>query len=108
MDTAIYIIIAIVLACIGSTGFCSLIQFFITRNSGTKKDIQELKIATSRSQLTQLIKIDPKNENTILKEAEYYFIELKGDGYMANMFSRWAEANKVDISWFKSRVKDIN
>lgn len=48
---------------------------------------------------------DPENKDAILKEAEYYFLTLKGDGYMHDIFSKWAEDNNVDISWFNGKIK---
>lgn len=103
----VLVIIFIIVTCLSSTGLFSLIQFLLSRKSNTQKDIEELKIAVSRIQLMNLMQNDPKNRDTILREAEHYFIELKGDGYMANEFSKWASTNGFDIGWFRSRIKDI-
>lgn len=50
-----------------------------------------------RIQLLMIMSHQPDNIDTILKIAEKYFIKLKGDWYMTNEFSKWANEHKVTI-----------
>lgn len=93
------VIVFVIVTCLSSTGLFSFIQFLLNRKSSMKKDIDELKIACSRLQLTSMLQNDPKNEDAILKEAEHYFHELKADGYMHNELYKWSKKYDVDISW---------
>ena len=116
-------LVTLVCACVGSTGFFAFVQFLVNRKDGRKKEIQELtkqmkklqdtvinanreqQIAITKVQLQVLFYNDPKNTDTILQVAKHYFVELGGDGEMANLFSQWAETNQVDIGWFRGKIK---
>lgn len=89
----------IVLACLGSTGFFTLIQFLLTRFYNKKDMKDEIKQAQallskratigelndSRIQLLILINHFPQDHRAILAEAENYFIKLQGDSWMAGI-----------------------
>lgn len=62
------------------------------------EDIKNLAIETRldnlRTLLTLYIHDQPENHDTILKIAEKYFIEFKGDWVMTDEFLKWADAEK--------------
>lgn len=61
-----------------------------------KQQLLDIRKDTLRIQLSQYMKDQPSNIDTILKLAETYFVELQGDWYMTSEFSKWAEKNNVD------------
>lgn len=62
----------------------------LTISEETRKD-------TLRIQLLMILSHQPDNIDTILKLAETYFVELHGDWYMTNEFTRWAKAHDVTV-----------
>lgn len=65
---------------------------------GVVEEIKNLAIETRldnlRTLLTLYIHDQPENHDTILKIAEKYFIEFKGDWVMTDEFLKWADAEK--------------
>lgn len=61
-----------------------------------KQQLLDIRKDTLRIQLSQYMKDQPSNIDTILKLAETYFVELHGDWYMTSEFSKWAEKNNID------------
>lgn len=61
------------------------------------KAIDEIRGDTVRLQLNDLIERDPNNVDTILKVAEFYFIEIKKNWWMASKLKRWAKEHDVEI-----------
>ena len=55
--------------------------------------------AVTRLELGMLIEHDPTNKVAIEKMARYYFVDLKGDLYMTEKYSAWAEEYDGDISF---------
>lgn len=109
------IIMTITLACIGSSGFFALIQFILnrifTKHDNKDSQIKSLKrlaeradtgdLNDSRIQLLILINHYPQYHQEILKEAENYFINLKGDSWVDSIVTNWAEKENVDIEYIK-------
>lgn len=108
-------ILAIIIACIGSSGLTSLIQFLISRKDKKDekqdeivKDLQIIKqmCATHekdicRSQLLLLISNYPEDKIEIMKLAEHYFTDLKANWYMSSIFNAWLNDNKLTKpEWF--------
>lgn len=52
---------------------------------------------TVRIQLFMIMHNNPDNIDTILKMAEMYFVDLKGDWYMTNEFNKWAKHHDVIV-----------
>lgn len=82
----------------------SHVQEYNSKISSLVDSISELKdIAedtrkdTLRIQLTQYIQYQPDNIETILKVAEPYFCDLKGDWVMTAEFMKWADAHDVQV-----------
>lgn len=107
----------IVLAVIGSgsigavvSGAVTLISKAIDRRSGIGKDIEQLKKNTAKNeldnvrlQLLVLMSDYPRERQEIMRVAEHYFKDLKGNWYMTSMFNRWLEDNGIaKPEWFKS------
>lgn len=63
-------------------------------NRGIMRDIRK---DTLRIQLSQYMKDQPENIDTILKIAEEYFVKLKGDWYMTSEFNKWAKSHDIVV-----------
>lgn len=63
-------------------------------NRGIMRDIRK---DTLRIQLSQYLKDQPENIDTILKIAEEYFVKLKGDWYMTSEFNKWAKNHDIVV-----------
>ena len=80
---------------------CGWISSKITASTNEKlddisKQVASLEVGATRTQLLTLISNYPDNESEIMKVAEYYFGELKGDWYMTEIFSKWATERGID------------
>lgn len=64
-------------------------------------EIKELLIengkSTLRIEINEEMLQNPHNHDTILKMAEKYFCDMKGDWYMTNRFLDWAEKEKIHL-----------
>lgn len=58
---------------------------------------QDTRKDTLRIQLLMVMKDQPENVDTILKLAQVYFVDLKGDWYMTSEFNKWAKKHDVII-----------
>lgn len=107
--------VTIILACLGSGGLFALLQTILNRifskhdqHDESKAILKKLSDHTnisdlndSRIQLLILINHYPQCHQEILKEAENYFIKLKGDSWVASIVTNWAEKEHVDIEYIK-------
>lgn len=59
----------------------------------------ELKLSSTRNELTTLISHSPENVIQIEMVARYYFIDLGGDWYMSGIYSKWAKEYGGDLSF---------
>ena len=80
---------------------CGWISSKITASTNEKLDdisrqVESLEVGATRTQLLTLISNYPDNESEIMKVAEYYFGDLKGDWYMTEIFSKWATDRGID------------
>lgn len=80
---------------------CGWISSKITASTNKKLDdisrqVESLEVGATRTQLLTLISNYPDNESEIMKVAEYYFGDLKGDWYMTEIFSKWATDRGID------------
>ena len=66
--------------------------------------LKENSLATARVDLFQAISHTPKEHKAILELASHYFLDLHGNSYMYGEFERWAETEKVDISFITSQI----
>lgn len=114
-------ILTVLIALLGSSGLFTMIQFLLNRyfNKKDKKDeihqiimslagrTQSSELSDCRTQLLILINHYKDNHYAILKEAENYFFTLKGDSWMIEILTKWAEEENVDIDYIK-RVHEEN
>ena len=62
-----------------------------------KKMMQDIRKDTLRIQLSNYIKDQPENIDTIIKIAETYFVEMHGDWYMTSEFQKWADSQGIKV-----------
>lgn len=69
-----------------------------------RRDISEIKEmimengkSTLRIEINEEMTQNPHNHDTILKMAERYFCDMKGDWYMTNRFLDWAEKENIHL-----------
>lgn len=71
--------------------------------SGFQEEVRiadkELQQSVTRVELLGLMEHDPENTVAIEKLARYYFIELKGDKWMSERYSRFAKEHNLDESF---------
>lgn len=116
-NTALTILIAL----LGSSGLFTVIQLLLNRYFNKKDKIDEVsqllsalkkrihlsELSDSRTQLLILINHYHDNHYAILKEAENYFCTLKGDSWMIEILTKWAEEEDINIDYIK-RVHEEN
>ena len=91
-------ILPTVIAILGSGAFFSFLQFIITRH-----DIRKGWTAQNvdRLQLMVLIADYPRKVDEILKLAEHYFVELKGNSFLKELFADWLKSQNIqEPEWF--------
>ena len=91
-------IVAFVGIVLGSGALFSFIQFLITRH-----DIRKGWTAQNvdRLQLMVLIADYPRKVDEILKLAEHYFVELKGNSFLKELFADWLKSQNIqEPEWF--------
>lgn len=62
-----------------------------------KQMMVDIRRDTLRIQLSNYIKDQPENIDTIIKIAEEYFVHLKGDWYATSEFRKWAKAHDIEV-----------
>lgn len=62
-----------------------------------KKMMQDIRKDTLRIQLSNYMKDQPENIDTIIKIAETYFVEMNGDWYMTSEFQKWADSQGIKV-----------
>lgn len=66
-------------------------------NDKQDKEIKEIRLDTTRTQLLILLQHEPRNYDTIFKIAHRYFCQLGGDWYMSVEFQKWADSQQIKI-----------
>lgn len=96
------IIVAIVVAVLGSGGLFTFIQFLINRNDttkaellGIKKDLEENKLSACRTELLIMMNHYPNETKEIYRLGQKYFRDLGGDFYMTAMFAKWLQEHDL-------------
>lgn len=79
-----------------------------TSLSNLEKMGLETRRDTLRIQLSMYIQTQPKNEDTIVKLAEEYFVKCGGDWYMTAEFNRWAREHDIVVPLGISRAMAAN
>ena len=98
------ILIALISA-MTSGGFLAFLQFLLTRHDDRKgigKTLKKLEKDGLRTQLLLMILMKPEEKKEILTLAQHYFVDLKGNWYMTDVFAKWCEERGLEPEWFKS------
>lgn len=89
----------IIIAIIASGALSTLIAgiFNLINNHRSKQERDIL-----RTQLLVMIKDFPKEHTEILKLAQHYFVDLKGNWVMTGIFNTWLEQENIGKpEWYK-------
>ncbi len=99
----------VLLGLLGGGNLILFVKFLIERHDrkkeqnaeGIKKRLLILERDGLRTQLLLLILLRPTEQTEILRIAEHYFKDLKGNWYMTSIFNKWIEESKVaEPDWF--------
>lgn len=97
----------ILLGLLGGGNLILFIKFLIERHDRKKERVEDqdaervkkrllvLERDGLRTQLLLLILLRPTEQTEILRLAEHYFKELKGNWYMTSIFNKWLEESDV-------------
>lgn len=90
--------IALVGIVLGSGALFSFLQFLITRHDLRKGWTAQ---NVDRLQLMVLIADYPRKVDEILKLAEHYFVELRGNSFLKELFADWLKSQNIqEPEWF--------
>ena len=103
----------ILLGLLGGGNLILFIKFLIERHDRKKERVEDkdadgmekrllvLERDGLRTQLLLLILLRPTEQTEILRLAEHYFKDLKGNWYMTSIFNKWLEESDVaEPDWF--------
>lgn len=103
----------LLIAILGGGNLLLFVKFLIERHDAKKDDelepirktLTKLEKDGLRTQLLMMILMRPQEKKEILTLGEHYFVDLKGNWYMTDVFDKWCE----DISgsrpeWFKKEA----
>lgn len=69
------------------------------------KQLKRQEVDNVRTQLLLLLSDYPTNVAEIMKAAEHYFLDLKGDWYMTSLFFNWLQRNEIaEPEWFNNEM----
>lgn len=77
--------------------FRTQLKPFLDKLEAQDKELHEIRLDTTRTQLLMLMEHQPENHDTILKVAHRYFVDLKGNWWMASEFMNWAKNQGVQV-----------
>lgn len=110
------VVITIICSVIGSGAMFAFIQFLITRKDQRNEMFEQInkrldKIDNRmltiekdncRQQMMLLMNSYPDEKQKLMKLAEHYFVDLKGDWYFTDLFLSWLRTNNIEKPvWFK-------
>jgi len=85
------LILPIIIAIISSQALTVFVQHLLNRPK--KRDlaaaVARLEMEVARLQLIVMIGLDAKNYDAIFSCAKHYFVDLKGDSYVDDIFCKW-------------------
>ena len=103
----------LLLGILGGGNLILFIKFIIERSDrkkeraedldreGVNKKLQLLERDGLRTQLLLLVLLKPSEQSEILRIAEHYFKDLKGNWYMTSIFKKWLkDVGVADPDWF--------
>lgn len=109
-------IISLILGILGAGSFFGFLQFLINRKDSKNDKLDDIldrlsiienkqdkcALSETRSELLIMMNHYKKDTSEIMRLAQKYFEELKGDFYMTSIFQKWMKTNKIETPvWFK-------
>ena len=98
---------SILIAVLGGGNLLLFIKFLIERHDKKKEQdisgtLRRLEKDGLRTQLLLMILMRPQEKKEILTLAQHYFVDLRGNWYMTDVFNNWLEQEKHGKpEWFK-------
>lgn len=98
----------VLIAILGGGNLLLFIKFLIERYDKKKSEdikgtLKKLEKDGLRTQLLLMILLRPQEKKEILTLAQHYFVDLKGNWYMTDVFDAWCEDHcKARPEWFKT------
>lgn len=98
---------SILIAVLGGGNLLLFIKFLIERHDKKKEQdisgtLRKLEKDGLRTQLLLMILMRPQEKKEILTLAQHYFVDLRGNWYMTDVFNNWLEQEKHGKpEWFK-------
>lgn len=103
------ILIHIVIVVVSSNAIFAFIQFLINRKDNKEKEIRAMELrfdridktmlrmqqGNIRLQLIVLILLCPDKKEEIMEVAHKYFVDLKGNWYVDEMFHKWLDEHNI-------------
>ena len=101
---------------LAGAGVLGFIEFLIKRKDSRHDDLVAINIRldkidknqiknekdSCRTQMLLLMSDYPDEKAELLRIAEHYFVDLNGDWYMTDLFSKWLDAKGIERpKWFK-------
>ena len=107
MTTAEWITLGV--AVLTNAGVIGFVQFMINRHDKKKGTLAKLEAGqlearkdSVRTQLLLLIADYPEDKSEIMRLAELYFKDLKGNFYLSSIFSEWLKKYSITVpGWFQ-------
>ena len=98
------VISALTVICTAATGCAAFVANKISVDIDTKiqplaTKIDAIEMDTTRIQLIDMIREEPDNEDSILKLAKHYFVDLSGDWYATALFNDWCAERDIHVDW---------
>ena len=98
------VISALMVICTAATGCAAFVANKISVDIDTKiqplaTKIDAIEMDTTRIQLIDMIREEPDNEDSILKLAKHYFVDLSGDWYATALFNDWCAERDIHVDW---------
>ncbi len=100
----------LLIAILGGGNLLLFVKFLIERHDAKKDDelepirktLTKLEKDGLRTQLLMMILMRPQEKKEILTLGEHYFVDLKGNWYMTDVFDKWCEEESGSRpEWFK-------
>lgn len=99
----------VIVAALSSTALFGFIQFLIARHDKKKGTLAKLEAGMTearkdslRTQLLLLIADYPEDKSEIMRLAEHYFKDLKGNFYLSSIFTEWLKKYNITVpGWFQ-------
>ena len=98
------VISALTVICTAATGCAAFVANKMSADIDARiqplaTKIDAIEMDTTRIQLIDMIREEPDNEDSILKLARHYFVDLSGDWYATALFQDWCAERDIHVDW---------